>query len=261
MGRTLLAWELGGGLGHLINLLPLAKGLSQRGHRLYAAMQDVAKAERVFRGLELAYLQAPTGAFNPTRALEPQRSFVHILHNHGFSDPNQLRAMASAWRNLFELVCPDLIVFDHSPTALLAASGLPARKALIGTGFFCPLDESPMADLRPWLPNAADKLRQDEDRVMSNVNTVLASWRQPPLERLSRLFYDVDEHFLATLPGLDHYPARTARVAQGARIQARYWGVWPNIGGQPPRGRKEAARRSLPTSSPFPPPATPATAL
>jgi hypothetical protein len=38
MGIVLLSWELGGGAGHLINLLPLAKGLAARGHKVFAAM-------------------------------------------------------------------------------------------------------------------------------------------------------------------------------------------------------------------------------
>jgi UDP:flavonoid glycosyltransferase YjiC (YdhE family) len=37
MATILLTWELGAGLGHLVNLLPLARGLLQRGHRVYAA--------------------------------------------------------------------------------------------------------------------------------------------------------------------------------------------------------------------------------
>jgi hypothetical protein len=46
--NVFLTWELGTGLGHLIDLLPLVQGLPQRGHRVFAAMQDLSKAERVF---------------------------------------------------------------------------------------------------------------------------------------------------------------------------------------------------------------------
>ena len=255
MATILFTWELGGGLGHLVNLMPLAQAMSRKGHRVYAAVQDVPKAARIFRGFDIAYLQAPTKFHDSPNAIMPPRTFAHILHNRGFGELDELRAMAGTWRNLLEMTRPDLVVFDHSPTALLAARGLVAKKALIGTGFFCPLDEYAMADLRPWLaekgsdrraapsppaplpegegrtmpslqqpvaeaesrktpsppaplPEGEGRLKEDEDRVLANANAVLAGWGQPPLVRLSRLFYDVDEHFLATLPELDHYPGR-----------------------------------------------------
>jgi len=271
MATILLTWELGGGLGHLINLFPLAQGLSQRGHRVYAAVQDIGRAERAFRsvkgtvpfspittkggppsppaplpagegrmgqspGLDIAYLQAPAKIYTSPGAIEPQRTFAHILHNHGFGDRCELRALASAWRGLFELARPDLIVFDHSPTGLLAARGLPARKAIIGSGFFCPVDECPMADLRPWLPAATERLRQEEDQVLANANAVLAAWGQPPLERLSRLFHDVDECFLATLPELDHYAGRKGALTPGPSPGGRGEQITP---GPSPGGRGE----------------------
>ena len=202
-------------------------------------------------------------------AIEPQRSFAHLLHNCGFGDADELRALASAWRGLIESVKPDLIVFDHSPTALLAARAA-ARKALIGNGFFCPLDECPMADLRSWLPAATDRLRRDEDHVLANANAVLAEWGQPPVQRLSRLFYDVDENFLVTLPELDHYPDRgrcsslAPRVSiapiqaliscpsPGERGEIRYWGMWPNVGGRAPCWPDWGGKRVFAYVKPFP---------
>jgi len=247
--------------------LPLARGLRQIGHRIFAAVQDLAKAKTAFRGLDIALFQSPVRLHCASDAIEPPRTFAHVLYNCGFGDVDALCAMAGAWRTMLELINPDLMVFDHSPTALLAARGLRARKALIGTGFFCPLDEYPMADLRPWLPQASghkDQAKQDEDRVLANANTVLAELGQPPLERLSRLFYDVDENFLVTLPELDHYAARTGtlvarvqRETQGneealtpcpspeGRGETKYWGAWPNVGGQLPSWPDSAEQKRV----------------
>jgi hypothetical protein len=47
MATALLTWELGGGLGHLHNLLPAARGLHSLGHRVVLALQDVTKAKQV----------------------------------------------------------------------------------------------------------------------------------------------------------------------------------------------------------------------
>ncbi len=261
MATILLTWELGGGMGHLINLLPLARGLRLLGNRVVAALRDLPRAEQVFGGLDLSYFQAPFKIRPGAHAIEPQRCFAHILHNNGFGDSVELKTMAEAWRNLFLSVRPDLIVFDHSPTAMLAAQGLTGKKALIGTGFFCPLDGQPLPDLRPWLPEDKERLRDDENHVLDNANKVLAAWGQPRLERISRLFHEVDEQFLVTLPELDHYqgrkehqaltpcPSPSGRGEQSAQADrlktypasgpaaqggTRYWGVWPNVGGRCP---------------------------
>jgi hypothetical protein len=243
MATILLTWELGGGLGHLVNLFPLAKGLFERGHRVVAALRDLSRAESVFHGIDVKYLQAPAITRPVFQIIEPVRNFAHLLFNNGFCDAAELKIMAQAWRNLYEYVRPDLIVFDHSPTALLAARACGAKKALIGTGFFCPLDEYPLSDLRPWLGNAGERPRQDEDYVLGNANQVLVAWGLKPLKCLAKLYHEVDENFLVTLPEFDHY---------GVRYGARYWGAWPNVGGKKPLWPAGPGKRIYAYLKPFP---------
>jgi MoaA/NifB/PqqE/SkfB family radical SAM enzyme len=203
-------------MGHLVNLAPLARGLRHAGHCVAVALRDLSRAERMFEGLGLLYFQAPVKTRPTPDAIQPQRSLPHILHNSGFGDPLELKALAEAWRNLYLSVRPDLVIFDHSPTALLAARGISARRVLIGMGFFCPADEYPLPDLRPWQPPEPERLRQDEDRVLSHANGVLASWGQPPLERLSQLYCEVDENFLTSFPELEYDPGRLRQMAGNA---------------------------------------------
>jgi hypothetical protein len=151
--------------------------------------------------------------------------------------------MAEAWRNLYDFVKPDLIVFDHSPTALLAARGCRASRAVIGTGFEWPPDVYPLPNLRPWLGDAEEALRQDEEKVLSNANRVLDIWGEAPLEQLSQLYHQVELGFLATFRELDHYPDRRG---------ADYWGAWADMGGKTPVWPARHGKRIYAYLKPFP---------
>ena len=225
MAKVLLAWELGAGKGHLVNLLPLAQGLRAHGHRLFLALRDLAHAQTVFGGLGAAYLQSPYKAGPPRTPIFVPRSFAHLLYNVGFGDPPELEILVAAWRNLFEMIDPDLIVFEHSPTALLAARGCRARKVVLGNGFLCPPDSTPWPDLRPWMPPDAEVIVRGEELVLKNVNEVLRLAGQPPLERLAQLYAEVDDVLLTTVAEFDPYEDRSG---------ARYRGPWLPTGGETP---------------------------
>ena len=163
-----------------------------------------------------------------------------MLANLGFDDPLDLFAPACAWRNLIRMVGPDLIVFDHAPTALLASRGLDVKRALIGSGFCCPPDVEPLPVFRPELVRKVDpaKLAAFESKVLAAVNDHLARWGEAPLDRLGQLYGDVDENFLTTFPELDHYPRRA--------MTAAYWGpVVPGAdgGGEGPEWPEAPGKR------------------
>jgi len=216
MPTILFTWELGAGLGHLTRMRPVAESLARHGHRVLAALRDLASAEQVFGGTGVSYLQAPFKQGAPARPIHPASTFAHILHNVGFADATELRGLTAAWRSLYSVVRPDLIVADHSPTALLAARGLPMRRVVLGDGFCSPPDEFPFRDLRPWLHNDPAKLARDEDRTRSVANQVLASWGEPPLERVADLYTGVDDHLLTTFAELDHFGPRQRATYRGA---------------------------------------------
>jgi len=241
MATILLTWELGAGLGHLMNLRPIAGELSRRGHRVVAAMRDLSLARQML-GAELTFLQAP---FKHQRMQEinPCCTFAQLLHNIGFCDVDELTTMLGAWRAIFDYVRPDLIIFDHSPTALLAARGSPARKAMIGTGFCVPPDLTPYPNLRPWLRVDRARLDADEQRVLENANTALAIANQPRLERVGELFGAVDGNFLLCFPELDCYPERSG---------AEYLGIWTAKMGEPPQWPTGVGRKVFAYVKPFP---------
>lgn len=217
MPTALLAWELGAGVGHCVNLAPIARGLVARGWNVWVAARDVTVAERVLRPADVRYVQAPILLTKPASPISPTRTFAHILHNVGFGDDAQLGVLVAAWWNLFEMIRPDVLVCEHAPTALLASRRHAVRRVVVGTGFFSPPDESPLPEIRYWLSSAEAGVTADEEQVLIRINWLLERDGVAPLERLSQLYSDVDANFLLTFRELDHYPQRRG---------ADYDGMW-----------------------------------
>jgi UDP:flavonoid glycosyltransferase YjiC (YdhE family) len=220
----LLVWELGQGLGHLVRLKPLAEGLTERGHRVIAVLKDVLHAAETLGHAADKVLQAPQSS-TPHDGTKRANTYAQILDNIGFADADGLSETVGSWRKLFEATKPDVIVFDHSPTALLAAQGLDARRVVTGTGFCCPPDVYPLPNLRPLAPGDPETLRRNEDITLGNMNLALKRFRVRPLERVGQLLGTAEETFLTTFAELDHYPDRKG---------GRYRGVWTKLQGATP---------------------------
>ena len=98
------------------------------------------------------------------------------------------------------------------------------EKGLVGTGFFCPRNEFPLSDMRPWLGNGWREMRKDEDYVLHTANQALIALGASPLDYLAQLYHDVDENFLLTFPELDHFGERdTGEDYELSEILNIYW--------------------------------------
>ncbi|OQW78692.1 MAG: hypothetical protein BVN35_03290 [Proteobacteria bacterium ST_bin11] len=232
MSKVLYCWELGGGYGHTAAFLPIARQLKALGHEVIFALKNLEYAGVLLADDGFAYLQAPI-RWPDGDPQPPASSYPGVLLNAGFDDATGLFARVNAWQSLYRHVRPDLIVFDHAPTALLAAREFEVPRAGFGTGFFTPPRISPLPNIRPWLRVADKTLHAIESQVLSTVNSVLLNLNEPPLSILADLF-DLTENFINTFPELDHY--RQYRTAN-------YWGPtilqtdgiepsWPSIGSE-----------------------------
>jgi hypothetical protein len=217
MATILLTWELGGGLGHVTVMRPVAQRLAERGHRCLVALKSIQHGEAVFAPLGIPYLQAPVKNWNTPGTLAAPISFAHVLHGQGYANAEELTVLAKGWRRLIESVRPDALVCNYSPTALLASRGMSLRRVVVGTGFECPPNVAPLPAIRRPPPDKLDLLARDEQRVLETVNAVARSLGAPPLERLAELFYQSDAQLLTTLAELDHF---------GPREGGDYYGTW-----------------------------------
>jgi UDP:flavonoid glycosyltransferase YjiC (YdhE family) len=170
-------------------------------------------------------------------------SFAHLLYGIGFHEPHGLASLVAAWRHLFELVDPDLIVFDHSPIGLLAARSHRARRVLLGTGFCAPPAVCPLPQLRPWVRADLAQLAKDEEDVLSIANKALAKTGVPALRRLGDIYADLDLNLLTTYAELDHF---------GPRRDVRYWGVQLSCPASPPTWPRAAGKKIFAYLKPSP---------
>ena len=225
MSRILLVWQLGGNLGHIMPLRTLGRGLRERGHDVTFAFEDMrGAAQLIAEGFPV--VQAPVlRSDNPELPRHPI-SYPEMLFHCGFADAPALTAAVRAWRALYRMLAPDLIVFDHAPVALLAARSIGIPRVVVGTGFCSPPRVAPMPTIRPWEHISTERLERSEQRALDTANAVMRALGGEPLHFFHDLF-DVEENILATLPELDHY---------GARDGVRYWGpIYEAEDGHEPR--------------------------
>jgi hypothetical protein len=230
MARILMAWELGGGMGHVVPLSQLAQVLIDRGHHIDFVLRDLAGAcdglGRLAKHPQVRLWQAPIWTAQ-LQGQAPPCSYAELLFHAGYLDDRRLLSLVQAWRNLFEAIKPKLLLADHAPTAMLAARTQRAlATAVIGTGFFIPPAVAPMPSFREWERVDPARLVQTEARALATCNAVLAQLDAAPLPALHQLIA-ADEQFLLTWPELDHYGS--SRNMSPEQAPARYWGALPPV--------------------------------
>ncbi|MBF0526852.1 MAG: hypothetical protein HQK56_17345 [Deltaproteobacteria bacterium] len=231
MPRILFCWEIGGGLGHLFRILPLALEFRRRGHQVAAAIKSGSMGENLLRAHGIDVFSV-TECRPPEKKFPLSQNYAQNLLRNGFWHRESLLSHLAAWLALFEAWPPDVVVAEHAPTALLAAGKAGLRRVAIGTGFTVPPLVSPMPGLQPWFSLAEDYLLKSENNFLDSVNPVLRELGASPLNSVADIFHGVAP-VLCTFPELDHY---------GPRPDMRYWGPviytppeiepqWPSGGG------------------------------
>jgi hypothetical protein len=136
MSIILLAWELGGGMGHTARLRKIADALRDAGHTPVMALASVTGAAMPYPTLQSPHYRrsAPQGFL--------ARSYADVLAMHGWHDAQVLGGLVGAWQAMYDLVKPKVVIVDHAPTACLAAYGrLPVVQ--VGNWFSMPPVDGP----------------------------------------------------------------------------------------------------------------------
>jgi UDP:flavonoid glycosyltransferase YjiC (YdhE family) len=238
MAHIHLTWELGGGLGHVGRLKPLALALQARGHRVSLSLRDLVQTHQLLVDLDAPKLQAPLWLHKAMGLPPTIVSLAEVLLAGGYLEADGIRGLVSGWRDMFTMLKPDLLVADYAPTAVLAARSLGLRSITLGLGFYMPPQGQALPSLRDWEAVPAARLAAAEARVLTSANAVLAPFNRKPFRRVSELLLG-DVPLLCTWPELDHY-ARGALPTGGrwfgpnflpATGQAPHWpaGIGPKV--------------------------------
>jgi UDP:flavonoid glycosyltransferase YjiC (YdhE family) len=209
---VLLAWELGGGMGHVTALYRLARRLKHLDVRLVAAVKNPAAAI-MFATLGVEIMQAPLWPSASMTEAEIARSssatMGDILATAGLADPAGLNRLLQGWDDHLIRIKPDLVVADMAPAAALVTRGR-VPLIMVGNGFTLPPSEMlRFPPLHRLTPPAFD-----DDETLAIVNAVLKSRGQARLERLPQLFAG-DARLVLTFPLLDPYRTQRAQPADG----------------------------------------------
>lgn len=249
MATLLCTWELGSQLGHLANLrLPIERAV-RAGHRVVLAARELHRVHEVLGGLPLTLLPAPFRQQVPMLQPGQVLCYSQLIEQQAIPDANALANHLQAWRNLFDLVQPDAVLFEHSPTALLAARGARFAKVLVGNGFTIPPTQAHAG--APWaaFPNTprdaatCQKLLQEESRIAALVQQALDTLGWPAIAGWQTLYQEVDARWMLTWPQLDHF---------GTRDDVHYLGVATVPGHAPPAWPQVGAHRVFGYLRPFP---------
>jgi UDP:flavonoid glycosyltransferase YjiC (YdhE family) len=215
MPTALLAWELGAGLGHLMQLRRMASRLAPHGMRFVAVVKEPQSAQMLAAdGVEI--LSAPPWplAFidEKQRAALSSGTLGDMLAGYGLADEWALRVLLMTWDRVFASIRPDLVIADYSPAAALAAKGR-VPLMLVGNGFTLPPAEMPSF---PLLHHVSPP-QWPEAKVLHVVNTALRAIASPPLERLPQIF-EADARSVQTFALLDPYHHQRRVPVEGPLI-------------------------------------------
>ncbi len=201
MKTILFISELGAGLGHVSPLLAIAKALrdsADRDPKFIFAVNDPLMLRPLH--LPAGDLVLPLPELKQNEPLSSHsKSYAEILAHHGFTRAEVMTPLLALWDDLLSLIKPDLIIADHSPTAILAARGrIPVLQT--GSGYTMPPADLPIF---PALRSAMGAPTM-QPQMLDALNAVLKLRKQPLLPSLPALLA-TEGRALFSHPILDPY--------------------------------------------------------
>lgn len=225
MARVLCIWEFGDNVGHLINLKPSIDILLELNHEVFIVTRDLYALTKVFKNYPIKIIQSPIK--KPSKiGRNAFLSSAQIILQQLLDDNSE--TYIKTWRTIFDLVSPELVLFESSPIALVSSIGYTFKKIIVGNGFGLPLlDHTLPFGIFPDTKrdeSILELLYANDVELLSKLNTLI-----PKAYNIKSLFdlYHVDDIFLMSIPILDHYNHRNLQYLGGLITTEYSKPIWP----------------------------------
>ena len=208
MTHVVYCWELGLGFGHVTRMNNVINDESLQGCTFSLILKEVHKAGAIDRCDLARVFQAPT---SNSLVREASPNFSHLMSRCGWTDYSSALSLVSAWRNLFKLIQPDIVLLDHSPSAGMAALSLNLPVKQIGNGFEIPPVADPMPSMLFHNGAGNNQLTTLDKNLQHVLDKIEDKFLGKTTNRLTlKNLFRPENMLIAGSPILDHYGNRSA---------------------------------------------------
>jgi hypothetical protein len=166
--------------------------------------------------VDITYYQSPISLSEMKDRLSVTHSYSDIIFGLGYDSVDALAALVTGWRNLFTLIKPDLVMCDHSPTALLSSHCMGIKTCTFGNGFFVSPDTQQPVLFQDTDQASVKAVLSRYKLVLNSINGVLTRHKRDEITTLYDVFRHAT-HFLCTSRETDHYQREPETRYHGPR--------------------------------------------
>ncbi|MFT7561433.1 MAG: hypothetical protein ACI93R_003360 [Flavobacteriales bacterium] len=209
MRHYLFIWELGSGFGHISQLLYLANSLASTNNKISFIVSPVTKLDYSKKPYsDYSFFTSPLIPIALHKYHRPPESYAEILYLCGYHNTTEIEHSVKHWSDLFTQIQPDTVIFDTSPTALIASRAFTFERIIVGNGFVSPPSITPLPTFN-YAPSLDQQVTQHESAdiertILGNINAACARLNIPKLNYLYDI-YSADKKWILGTAEFDPY--------------------------------------------------------
>lgn len=202
--NIMITWELGGGYGHLIPIIAICKKLILSDTIITLVLKDITNPILILLPKSIKIIQAPK-SISPVDNKHTLSTVSDILFVNGYHSTKSIKHLLNQWIDIIDLVKPDVVINDYSPTAVIACKIKRIKNISIGTGFFIPPITKELIYFRDIEEVDINRSTFIESSILNSLNSIFLK------SGLEKQYTSVihclraDKSFITTYPELDHY--------------------------------------------------------